>query len=109
MNPNISGKNAQAYIAGGAGVGTFDASAGILVTQYYVVGPNANKVTMKDFSGTFTSFDIGASFVVDVGVGASFSTPFKGATIIGISTTVGVGFSGTVVSGGISGGYMDFW
>lgn len=42
----------------------FFALADIVLTQYYVMGSNANKVTMNHFSGVFYSgnIDFGVSF-----------------------------------------------
>ena len=109
LNGNIKGSSAKCYLQGSAGVGSVFASAVIVLTQYYVFGPKASNVTMEDFNGPFYSGNIGVDVGSGLGVGVSWSSPFDGAYIIGISSSVGVGFSPTFISGGAYWGLMDFY
>jgi len=108
-NNNITGPNSQAFFSGSAGLGTVDASASVIVTNYYIIGPNAENVTMDHFTETFFSGDIGFDVGFSIGTGVSYSSPFQGAHIIGISSSVGVGVSPTLISGGLNGGVMDYY
>ncbi len=109
LNGNINGSSAKGYLQGSAGLGTVFASADVVLTQYYIVGPNASKVRMSDFNGTFYSGNIGIDAGISLGAGVSWSSPFAGAQIIGISSSVGVGVSPTIVTGSAYWGQMDFY
>jgi hypothetical protein len=109
LNGNIEGTSAKGYLQGSAGLGTVFASADVVLTQYYIVGPNASKVRMSDFYGAFYSGNIGIDAGISLGAGVSWSSPFAGAHIIGISSSVGVGVSPTVVTGSAYWGQMDFY
>ncbi len=108
-NPTISGSNVMTYVSGGTGVGTIDASATVKVTSFYIVGPNADKVRMRDFSGWFASGSVGGKVIGGVTLGVSVSNPTPGAVIIGFSVDAGVGLSLTGVSGDLSGNIMEYY
>ena len=109
LNRNIKGASSNSYLQGSVGIGNVFASADVVITQYYVLGPNANKVTMEHFNGTFYSGSIGIDVGISLGVGVSWSSPRDGAYIIGISSSFGVGVCPTIVSGGAYRGQMDFY
>lgn len=109
MNMNIKGASVKSYFQGSVGVGTVFGSADVVLTQYYIIGPNAGLVSMSDFNGTFYSGNIGVDVGFSLGIGYSWSYPRDGAYIIGMSRSIGFGASPTMVSGGAYWGQMDFY
>ena len=71
----------------------FFALAGIVLTLYYVMGSNANKVIMKYFSGVFYSGNIDDGISLDGGI--SWSSQFDDSNITRVSTTFDVRVSPT--------------
>ena len=66
----------------------WDQGISTIITNYYFLG-NINNFSIDDFTGKRFNASVGASFVIEIGMGVSISR-VDGGVIVGISNHIGV-------------------
>ena len=97
----LRGPNAGTLVVTGngtLGLGTIHAGVGEATTAYYYWG-DINNLSPESFEGYSSTALLGAKVLGSVGFGGSIAMDKKGGIVTGVTVSLGLGGSATVVSG----------